>query len=86
MFGWLTIRLSGGPAYPDMLDDLWRVYKRYGYLVRSGEELSGQEWAKRIVTTDACLTTKELQAIKTLLPSPAEPTQARIAVIFSREM
>lgn len=78
-FGWLTIRFVGGPVYPNMLDDLRRVYRRCGHLVLSGEELSGQGWIERIVTAGAGLSAEELHAIKTLLPTPDGAAQALVA-------
>ncbi|WP_242675358.1 hypothetical protein [Phytopseudomonas dryadis] len=65
--GRLRIRFYGGPFYPAMVNDLERAFERFGHLVERGEELSGAQWADRIIASGQSATSAELAAIRTLL-------------------
>ncbi|MBB3105220.1 hypothetical protein [Azomonas macrocytogenes] len=67
VWGRLSIRFDGGPFYPEMVNDLESAFKRFGHLVEHGEELSGAQWAYRIIASGQSVTAAELNAIRTLL-------------------
>lgn len=71
-FGRVSIRFDGGPSYPGMVSDLKSAFETFGHVVRHCEELSGAEWARRIASTGGFITTDELNAVLTLLPSPVQ--------------
>lgn len=70
--GRLSIRFDGGPSYPEMVNDLKGAFERCGHVVRLGEELSGVEWARLITDSGVFISADELNAVLTLLPSPAQ--------------
>ncbi|EFW78488.1 hypothetical protein [Pseudomonas savastanoi] len=65
--GWLKVRFDGGPSYPDMVDVLKEMVGQYGYLVRSGERLSGAEWIERILESRAQVSDVQIRSASTLM-------------------
>lgn len=70
--GRLSIRFDAGPSYPAMVNDLKGAFERCGHVVRQCEELSGAEWARRITDAGVFISADELNAVRTLLPSPEQ--------------
>ncbi len=65
--GWLSICFDGGCSYPAMILVLQAVFKRYGRLVRLGEQLSAQDWLKRVEERGFQVSDQERVAVVTLM-------------------
>lgn len=65
--GRLRVRFEGGPSYPAMVETLEGIVKRYGYLVRCGETISGSAWIQRIDQSGGHISDLEIRAIQTLM-------------------
>lgn len=66
-FGWLSVRFSGGPSYPQMVEVLQAMAEEYGHLIKRGECLSGAEWLHRISASGTEITLPQLSAVETLM-------------------
>ena len=66
-FGWLSVRFSGGPSYPQMVEVLQAMAGEHGHLIKRGECLSGSEWLYRISASGAEITGPQLSAVETLM-------------------
>ena len=66
-FGRLSICFDGGCSYPAMINVLSAVFKRYGRLVRFGEQLSAQGWIDRVEERGYQISDQERVAVFTLM-------------------
>lgn len=66
-FGWLSVRFSGGPSYPQMVEILQEMAGEYGHLIKRGECLSGLEWLHRISASGVEITGPQFSAVETLM-------------------
>ena len=66
-FGWLSICFDGGCSYPAMINVLKVVFKRYGRLVRFGEQLCAQGWLARVEERGFQVSEQERMAVVTLM-------------------
>lgn len=65
--GRLSIGFDGGCSYPAMINVLRAVFKRYGRLVRFGEQLSAQDWIDRVEERGFQISDQERVAVITLM-------------------
>ncbi len=65
--GWLSICFDGGCSYPAMINMLKAFFKRYGRLVRFGEQLSAQGWIDRVEERGFQISDQERVAVFTLM-------------------
>lgn len=48
LFGRVSLDYTGGPIYEAMVEELRSIMRKYGHLLRRGESLSGDQWIRRI--------------------------------------